>query len=107
VESFRPLLEDVTGYDKRDWSKGGKPPFDPVLMFKVLVLQKFHGLSDDATGEQIFDRASFKSFLGCALATTFPPPERSGISSSALKPQDVKAPAASLRPSTLFSKVRA
>ena len=33
-------------------------------MSKVLVLQKFHGLSDDATQEQIFDRTSFKAFLG-------------------------------------------
>lgn len=63
-ESFRELLEEVTGYAGRDWSKGGKPPFDPVFMFKVLVLQKFHGLSDDATEEQIFDRFSFQSFLG-------------------------------------------
>ncbi|MBK8039433.1 MAG: transposase [Verrucomicrobiaceae bacterium] len=59
-ESFRPLLEELTGYATRDWRKGGKPPFDPVLMLKVLVLQKFHGLSDDATEEQIFDRTSFK-----------------------------------------------
>jgi hypothetical protein len=28
-------------------------------MFKVLVLKKFHGLSDDATEEQIFDRTKF------------------------------------------------
>ena len=28
-------------------------------MFKVLVLKKFHGLSDDATEEQIFDRTRF------------------------------------------------
>ena len=63
-EAFRPLLEELTGYATRDWSKGGKPPFDPVLMFKVLVLQKFHGLSDDATEEQIFDRFSFQNFLG-------------------------------------------
>ncbi|MEI9895168.1 MAG: hypothetical protein WDN28_15085 [Chthoniobacter sp.] len=42
-ERFRPLLEELSGYAQRDWSKGGKPPFDPVLMFKVLVLQKFHG----------------------------------------------------------------
>ena len=37
-ESFRPLLEELTGYATRDWKKGGKPPFDPVLMLKVLVL---------------------------------------------------------------------
>lgn len=71
-ESFRPLLEDLTGYATRDWTKGGKPPFDPVLMFKVLVLQKFHGLSDDATEEQIFDRTSFKNFLGLRLGDDIP-----------------------------------
>lgn len=71
-ESFRPLLEDLTGYATRDWTKGGKPPFDPVLMFKVLVLQKFHGLSDDATEEQIFDRTSFKNFLGLRIGDDIP-----------------------------------
>ena len=71
-ESFRPLLEELTGYATRDWRKGGKPPFDPVLMFKVLVLQKFHGLSDDATEEQIFDRASFKNFLGLRVGDDIP-----------------------------------
>lgn len=71
-ESFRPLLEELTGYAGRDWSKGGKPPFDPVLMFKVLVLQKFHGLSDDATQEQIFDRTSFKNFLGLRIGDDIP-----------------------------------
>ena len=71
-ESFRPLLEDLTGYATRDWKKGGKPPFDPVLMFKILVLQKFHGLSDDATEEQIFDRTSFKAFLGLRIGDDIP-----------------------------------
>jgi IS5 family transposase len=71
-ENFRPLLEDLTGYATRDWAKGGKPPFDPVLMFKVLVLQKFHGLSDDATEEQIFDRTSFKNFLGLRIGDDIP-----------------------------------
>jgi len=71
-ESFRPLLEELTGYATRNWKKGGKPPFDPVLMFKVLVLQKFHGLSDDATEAQIFDRSSFKSFLGLRIGDDIP-----------------------------------
>ena len=28
-ESFRPVLEELTGDAQRDWKKGGKPPFDP------------------------------------------------------------------------------
>ena len=71
-ESFRALLEELTGYATRDWTKGGQPPFDPVLMFKVLVLQKFHGLSDAATEEQIFDRTSFKNFLGLRIGDDLP-----------------------------------
>jgi len=71
-ESFRPLLEELTGYATRDWRKGGLPPFDPVLMFKVLVLQRFHGLSDNATEEQIFDRTSFKNFLGLRIGDDIP-----------------------------------
>ena len=30
-------------------AKGGRPPFDHVLMFKVLVLQASHNLSDERT----------------------------------------------------------
>ena len=35
-----------------------------MLMFKVLVLQRLHGLADDATSFQITDRNSFRAFLG-------------------------------------------
>ena len=43
---------------------GGRPRFHPMLMFKVLVLQRLHGLADDATGFQIADLNSFRAFLG-------------------------------------------
>ena len=62
-EMFREKLEQILGYDVRDDSKGGRPPFDPVFMFKVLVLQKYHNLSDEAAELQISDRLSFMQFL--------------------------------------------
>lgn len=71
-EAFRPVLLAVTGYDKKDWNMGGRRPFDPVFMFKILVLQKFHGLSDEATEVQIRDRLSFLSFLGLRLGDEVP-----------------------------------
>lgn len=71
-EGFRPVLEEVTGYADKDWSAGGRPPFDPVLMFKVLVLQKYHGLSDAATEVQIKDRLSFLAFLDLRLGDEVP-----------------------------------
>lgn len=71
-ESFRPVLEKVTGYDVKDWSKGGNLPFDPLLMFKILILQHYHGLSDEATEIQITDRLSFQSFLDLQLGDDVP-----------------------------------
>ena len=35
-EAFRPLLDEALGYS--DGSKGGRPAYDPVAMFKVLIL---------------------------------------------------------------------
>jgi transposase, IS5 family len=61
-EAFRSALEKV--YKRSDPRKGGRPPFDAVLMFKVLVLQDFYKLSDDQTEFQIRDRYSFCRFLG-------------------------------------------
>lgn len=48
-------------------AKGGRPPFDPVLMFKILVLQALYSLSDEAAEFQIKDRLSFQRFLGLGL----------------------------------------
>jgi IS5 family transposase len=41
-------------------------------MLKVLALQKHHGLRDDATDDQIFERHSFKSFLGLRFGDVIP-----------------------------------
>jgi transposase len=52
--------------------KGGRPPFDPVMMFKILVLQALYSLSDEASEFQIKDRLSFQRFLGIGLDGTVP-----------------------------------
>ena len=52
--------------------KGGRPPYDPVLMFKVLVLQTLYTLSDDRTEYQLKDRLSFMRFVGLALHDPVP-----------------------------------
>ena len=46
-EVFRPLLE--TAFPKRLAGQGGRPPYDAVLMFKILLLQQWYGLADDRT----------------------------------------------------------
>ena len=61
-EVFRADLEVALARSER--AKGGRPPYDAVLMFKVLVLQVLYSLSDDQAEFQILDRRSFGRFLG-------------------------------------------
>jgi IS5 family transposase len=51
---------------------GGRPPFDYVMMFKILVLQKLYNMADDKTEYLIKDRLSFQRFLGLQLCDTVP-----------------------------------
>lgn len=69
-EQFRPELEQALAYS--DGSKGGRPPLDPVLMFKVLVIQTINTLSDERTEYLINDRLSFMRFLGLGLSDRVP-----------------------------------
>lgn len=60
-EALRPKLKRIRR--RTDRRKGGRPPFDEVLMFKVVLLQQLYNLSDDQTEYQIRDRYSFCRFL--------------------------------------------
>jgi IS5 family transposase len=51
---------------------GGRPAFDKVMMFKILILQKYYNLSDEQTEFQINDRTSFKQFLGLKIGDRVP-----------------------------------
>ena len=69
-EIFRPELTRALAYS--DGSQGGRPPFDPVTMFKVLVIQAANNLSDERTEFLINDRLSFMRFLGLGLSDRVP-----------------------------------
>src|SRR3712207_9498072 len=69
-EMFRPDLAQAV--PRSDGSKGGRPAFDHAFMFKVLILQTSHSLSDERTEFLIKDRLSFMRFLGLGLADPVP-----------------------------------
>jgi len=69
-EGLRGLLTRTL--KKESQSLGGRPPFDYVMMFKILVLQKLYNMADDKTEYQIKDRLSFQRFLGLQLCDTVP-----------------------------------
>lgn len=68
--AFRGVLDSV--FPKKDKPKGGRPPFDSLLMFKILIIKRLYNLSLDQTEFQINDRISFMRFLGLGLENTVP-----------------------------------
>ena len=69
-EIFRSILERRTR--KQDYSKGGRPPFDVIFMFKIIMLQDWNNTSDENTEYLINDRLSFQRFLGMELGEKSP-----------------------------------
>jgi IS5 family transposase len=69
-EIFRAQLESVFAKERK--SAAGRKPYDVVLMFKILILQRLYNLSDEQAEFQINDRHSFKRFLGLHLGSAIP-----------------------------------
>ncbi len=69
-EFFRRPLEKALG--QTDYSKGGRPAYDYVLLFKILILQRYYNVSDDAIEYAILDRLSFMRFLGLGINDPVP-----------------------------------
>jgi IS5 family transposase len=69
-ELFRPLLEET--FLDEEKGIGGARPYDYVLMFKILILQRYYNISDDKMEFFILDRLSFMRFLGLTLSDKVP-----------------------------------
>ncbi|GHT45228.1 hypothetical protein FACS189454_04360 [Planctomycetales bacterium] len=67
-EAFRPLLSVL----RKAQPKGGRPPFDVVLMFKIIVLKSQYNLSDEMTEFFTRDRKTFQDFPDITLYQTIP-----------------------------------
>jgi IS5 family transposase len=50
----------------------GAPGYPALLLFKALLLQRWHGLSDPALEEGLKDRLSFRRFVGLPLSEAIP-----------------------------------
>ena len=73
VVDFEPFRYRLLKALKRsDGAKGGRPPYDPILMFKILILQALYGMSDDQAEFQIRDRLTFIRFLGLGPGDAVP-----------------------------------
>jgi len=70
-EMFRESLEfKLLNTNKKN--NAGAKPYDVVLLFKILILQRYYGLGDSQVEYQILDRTSFKAFLGLETGDKVP-----------------------------------
>jgi IS5 family transposase len=60
---WAPIRRHLDGMYKNKTEKGGRPNCDVIVMFKILILQQWYGLSDLEVERQIADRLSFMEFL--------------------------------------------
>jgi transposase, IS5 family len=67
---FKPVLNKA--FRKERKSNAGRPPYDYVMMFKVLVIQTMYNLSDAQVQFHILDRFTFRRFLGIANESQIP-----------------------------------
>jgi len=69
-ESFRLLLEK--GYKQERKSNAGRKRIDPLILFKMLILQQLFNLSDEELEFQVNDRRSFEEFVGLGVMNDIP-----------------------------------
>ena len=69
-ETFRPLLEQ--GYAQERKSNAGRKRIDPLILFKMLILQQLFNLSDEELEFQVNDRRSFEEFVGLGVMNSIP-----------------------------------
>jgi len=69
-EMFREILEERLTKEAK--GAGGRPPYDYVMMFKIMILQRFYNISDEQVEYQINDRMSFMRFLNLTMSDDVP-----------------------------------
>jgi transposase, IS5 family len=69
---FEKPINEAFRIDEKDLTKGGRPPFSKLVLFKAPLIQSLYNLSDDQIEYQIIDRASFKRFLGLKKSDKVP-----------------------------------
>jgi len=67
---FESILKRV--FAKEHKGTGGRPPYNYLLLFKILILQRLFNISDDQAEFQVNDRMSFRRFLGLSLGNQVP-----------------------------------
>ncbi len=66
------IFADAFEVSSSGTSRGGRPAYPALMMFKILLIQTLYNLSDEKVEEALADRLSFKRFCGFAVEDITP-----------------------------------
>jgi transposase len=69
-QAFLPLLDQAYEFERK--SPAGRKRINPLILFKMLILQQLFNLSDSELEFQVNDRRSFEEFIGLGIMDTIP-----------------------------------
>lgn len=69
---WQAVLKIISKYYKKGQSVDGRDSYSPLILFKMLLLQTWYGLSDESVEESVRDRISFSKFCGISMDETVP-----------------------------------
>jgi IS5 family transposase len=72
ITERRNKIKNETLKTRKQKSNTGAKPYDYVLMFKILILQRLYNLSEEQMEYQLVDRLSFKRFTGLEFSHRVP-----------------------------------
>ena len=69
---WQQLLKVINKYYQKGQSVDGRNSYNPLILFKMLLLQTWYGLSDESVEESVRDRISFSKFCDIAMDQNVP-----------------------------------
>ena len=72
VIDWKPIEKFLKKKLRRHKDAVGNPAYPPLAMFKVLLLQRWYGLSDQGMDDALADRISFRRFTGMSFSYDTP-----------------------------------
>lgn len=72
IIDWMPMEKSIVRHCGTRVAADGRPGYPALVMFKILLLQKWYGLSDPAMEEALCDRISFIRFAGLSVVSDKP-----------------------------------
>ena len=72
IIDWSEISHSLTEFYPKGYSQSGRKAYPPLLLFKMMLLQTWYGLSDYQVEEEVNDRITFSKFCGLSIDNDVP-----------------------------------